>query len=195
MEDSNRYKHGERAIAPIVAFVLPTLLVVVLMVVTAVSSRQIKDIEINIAPSDEDVIKLDDDIPPDETPVEIPPEDPTVEILIDSPTVPKIEEMTTPSPTVEQTPVTTKPAQVDAVLPIKSPVMMNGINHSRSAGMRAKALKTGGGDVITEGCVLKALRWLKKEQKSDGSWAGNPVSNTGLAILAYLAHGETPRSN
>lgn len=194
MEDSNRYKHGERAIAPIVALILPTLLVVVLMVVTAVSSRQKQKIEINIAPPDEEVVKFDDDLPPDETPVETPPEEPTVEIVIDSPTVPKIDEMTRPSPTLEQTPVTTKPAPIDAVLPIKSPVMMNTIAGNRTAGMRAKALKTGGGDTVTEGCVLKALRWLKREQKSDGSWAGNPISNTGLAILSFLAHGETPKS-
>ena len=39
MEDRERYKTGERAIAPIVATIIPALIVTVLMVVTAVSSR------------------------------------------------------------------------------------------------------------------------------------------------------------
>ena len=50
------------------------------------------------------------------------------------------------------------------------------------------------GDPNTEGAVLKALRWLKKTQQPNGSWKPSPISNTGLAILAYLAHGETPAS-
>lgn len=39
MEDKERYKRGERVIAPLVALVVPALIVTVLMVVTAISSR------------------------------------------------------------------------------------------------------------------------------------------------------------
>ena len=53
--------------------------------------------------------------------------------------------------------------------------------------------------------MLLALRWLKKNQEADGSWhinsgggsnASGPAkpAMTGLALLTYLAHGETPAS-
>jgi len=42
----------------------------------------------------------------------------------------------------------------------------------------------------TEGAVMKALRWLKKEQKPDGSWDTPPVAMTGFALLCYLATGD-----
>jgi len=41
---------------------------------------------------------------------------------------------------------------------------------------------------------MKALRWLKWKQNSDGSWPGVKPAVTGFAVLTYLAHGETPTS-
>jgi hypothetical protein len=47
----------------------------------------------------------------------------------------------------------------------------------------------------TEMAVLKALQWLQAKQTTDGSWPGQePTAMTGLALLAYLAHGETTSS-
>ena len=50
----------------------------------------------------------------------------------------------------------------------------------------------------TESAVLRALRWLKREQQPDGCWHGDkqntPPAMTALALLAYLGHGETPAS-
>ena len=40
--------------------------------------------------------------------------------------------------------------------------------------------------------MLRALRWLKKVQAADGSWENEAF--TGLALLCFLAHGETPQS-
>ena len=61
MEDWERYRTGERAIAPIVATVIPALIVTVLMVVTAVSSRPKEEIFIDVGHPTEDVpITLDD---------------------------------------------------------------------------------------------------------------------------------------
>ena len=45
--------------------------------------------------------------------------------------------------------------------------------------------------------LLKALYWLKKVQNPDGSWAkgwGRQEAMTGLALLTFLAYGETPTS-
>ena len=65
----------------------------------------------------------------------------------------------------------------------------------RSAAGRASSVSKFGGNKIGQDRLLKALWWLKKVQKPDGSWgtAGKPAF-TGLALLTFLAHGETPTS-
>ncbi len=49
------------------------------------------------------------------------------------------------------------------------------------------------GDALTENRVMGALRWLKAQQGSDGSWGEKLAPQlTALAVLMYLGHGETP---
>lgn len=49
-----------------------------------------------------------------------------------------------------------------------------------------------------QNALLKGLRWLKDHQNPDGSWGdvdkGNVPAYTGLALLAFLGHGDTPSS-
>ena len=46
-----------------------------------------------------------------------------------------------------------------------------------------------------EAAVVKGLDWLQKNQNKDGSWgSGHKSAMTGLALLAYLGHCETPLS-
>ncbi len=60
---------------------------------------------------------------------------------------------------------------------------------------RLQRLKDNGGTPECEEAVAKGLRWLKANQNSDGSWGGNKkVAMTGLALLAYFGHCETPVS-
>ena len=60
---------------------------------------------------------------------------------------------------------------------------------------RLSRLSNNGGNERCEDAVMSSLRWLKKTQKSDGSWCGeNQVAMTGFALLAYLGHCETPNS-
>ena len=64
-----------------------------------------------------------------------------------------------------------------------------------SADDRIARLAENGGTPQCEEAVLKGLRWLKSTQNSDGSWTGgNQCAMTGLALLAYLGHCETPLS-
>lgn len=82
-----------------------------------------------------------------------------------------------------------------------SPITLPGLYSNRSAKGRADALRTYGGGQggASEKAVLKALRWLKDHQnKEQGFWFNGGSQEgeamTGLALLAFLAHGETPAS-
>jgi hypothetical protein len=62
---------------------------------------------------------------------------------------------------------------------------------------RAQRLTERGGDVSVESAVAGALGWLASRQDKDGSWpadGGQPAyrtAATGLATLAFLAHGDS----
>jgi|APCry1669188970_1035186.scaffolds.fasta_scaffold23949_1 Squalene-hopene cyclase C-terminal domain len=82
---------------------------------------------------------------------------------------------------------------------VKSPLVMKGLYASRKAGGtggRAGAIARHGGSRAGETAVERALRWLKQNQNDDGSWPGtdSPTAMCGLALLCYMAHGETPAS-
>ena len=85
---------------------------------------------------------------------------------------------------------------------VVSRLKMKGLFNQRTSGGIQGALgqynKNGVGGAVTEAAVLRSLRWLKREQQSDGSWKGSkqnvPPAMTAMALLAYLAHGETTTS-
>ena len=60
---------------------------------------------------------------------------------------------------------------------------------------RASKMRENGGSDACEVAVKKGLDWLKTKQNPDGSWgAGHKGGMTGLALLCYLGHCETPDS-
>lgn len=80
----------------------------------------------------------------------------------------------------------------------KSPLVMKGLYSQRTAGGRKGALSAFGGSGRGEDAVMKALRWFKEKQNPDGSWrtvdSTSAPAMAGLALLCFLAHGETPSS-
>lgn len=132
-------------------------------------------------------------------PPEIQEVEPEVEIEVEKPDV-----------TVEDTEVEVEDVQVDApaadvvmpnilsVKPTNSALVMPALFGMRTGNGRKSALKKYGGSGRTERAVLKGLRWLKEHQNPDGSWCDNDKRQyqafTALALLAFLAHGETPSS-
>ncbi|MBM3992867.1 MAG: terpene cyclase/mutase family protein [Planctomycetes bacterium] len=66
----------------------------------------------------------------------------------------------------------------------------------RSGATREKSLREGGGTTASEVAVTEGLRWLVRQQLSDGRWVlsgndGNPVAATALGLLPFLAAGKT----
>jgi len=60
---------------------------------------------------------------------------------------------------------------------------------------RLERLAANGGTPACEDAVVKALDWLKQRQDYDGGWCDtHRTAATGLALLAYLGHCETPLS-
>jgi hypothetical protein len=60
---------------------------------------------------------------------------------------------------------------------------------------RAEKMKQNGGNEDCEKAVVKALDWLKGKQSPNGSWGGgNKAGITGMALLAFYGHCETPDS-
>ncbi|NLF92339.1 MAG: hypothetical protein GX564_00505 [Oligosphaeraceae bacterium] len=76
-----------------------------------------------------------------------------------------------------------------------SPLKLSSLYGGRSNEGRTQQRRRFGGNDATERAVVKALQWLKKTQNADGSWAPSQrPAMTGLCLLSFLAHGETPTS-
>ena len=67
-------------------------------------------------------------------------------------------------------------------------------SRARSPDERERALARWGA-FASASAVPRALRWLKTQQLDDGSWPGNPVASTALALWTYLDHGDLPGGN
>lgn len=199
-KDSGDYKYAKlqilRLSGPAAAVVAPVLFMGLLILFAAITPPPPPPVEIKIMepePIEEldeiEELEREEIEPPD--PMEIQEFNP--DVTIDNPT---------PSPVTDFSPV---PAEFDSVAMVKSPVIMKGIYGSRNPGARGQAMKNYGGSGATEGAVLRALRWLKKYQAADGSWNNNSgmeaekpygtgaaAAHTAIALLTFLAHGETP---
>ncbi len=203
---SGEYKEAvielQRQIAPLMAILIPVIGAVVLFVVTAVGNSNREAIKVDIVKADQQDEKLDEIEQPPE--MDQPP-DVDVDVAVDSPNMNTDVSDPTPAPTAE--PQSVKVADVDAMLNVKSPVMLKNVaGTARNAGVRGTYTSGGKGygDAATEAAVYKALRWLKATQNPDGSWGTSPkygltkgmdkAAGAGFAILTFLAHGETPAS-
>ncbi|MFA7172066.1 MAG: prenyltransferase/squalene oxidase repeat-containing protein [Kiritimatiellia bacterium] len=184
--DSRAYKVAmieiQRLSAPISAILMPLLSVMLLIVLSNASVTDDRIIETQIMEAEEMQELTEIEV------MEKPPED-MQQIDIDMP-------VDTPDVSVENvqdTPMSPQPQAFDTVMTVKSPVILKNIYGStRNTGTRGASLARFGGDKDTEDAVMRALRWLKKNQNQDGSWSRHKVAMTGLGVLTFLAHGEKP---
>ncbi|MDX9868980.1 MAG: terpene cyclase/mutase family protein [Kiritimatiellia bacterium] len=174
----------QRLSAPITAILLPVFAVGMLVLMGGGGTGPDRLIETQVLEAEEvkDLDKFKELEKPEEqmeeVDIDIPVANPDVNVASDAPT---------------DQPMSPQPQAFDAVMMVKSPVILKNIYGStRNTGTRGTQLARFGGDAFTEEAVLRALRWLKKNQQADGSWNRNKVAMTGLAILTFLSHGEKP---
>lgn len=186
-KDTGDYKFAllqlERLSAPIVATIVPIL--VVAMMVAFGGQGQLVQRSTPTEIVTPETLELDEPPPPPEPPDFADPVDVDVNVDINVPQ---------PVSTVSNQPMSPQPAVFDSVAIVKSPIVMRGIYGSRTPGARGQAIARHGGSAAGEAAVMRSLRWLAKNQQKDGSWSSNRTAMTGLALLCYLAHGETPAS-
>jgi len=84
-------------------------------------------------------------------------------------------------------------AQPTAQLGTADAVALPGAMAGRGSG-RAGTGQRYGEKPPAEEAVLRALRWLQSQQQTDGTWGADRYKGgfTGLALLCFLGHGETP---
>jgi len=188
--DTGAYKWAKlqmvRLLAPLAAVLVPVIMFCLISLFAALTPETTRSVEVKVVEPEamEELEEIDEPIEEDIPP----PEEMDFEITTSDPTVTTAE--SAPAPEADFSP---QPVEFDAVALVKSPVIMKGIYGSRSSGARGQAMARFGG-MASEVPVLRALRWLKKNQNEDGSWNKTKSAMTALALLAYLAHGETPSS-
>lgn len=197
---SREYKEAlielQRLLAPVGAIVIPLIFIAILFV-CSVPEKTNKDLrDINVAKAEEDATL--EEPPPEMEDLTEPTTDQTVETeVLNDISNPSLDNLQTPTDVVTPSMDSNAPVieNANAVMDIQAPVKMRTIlGQQRSAGARARSLAKFGGDAETERCVMRALRWLKTQQRPDGSWAGRSgtLNMTGFVVLTYLSRGIKP---
>ena len=176
--------------SPVAGLVVPVVLLALLTLLATGGRRVIRKYRFVMKDPDPPIETLkpppplDNDKPP-------PTDGPEVEIYRDFSDHDVVAEDSQPDAQDRFAPV---PAPFEAVARIESPVIMVGIYTGRDPGEQGKALTEHGAPKGTCGAIMRALRWLKKSQNNDGSWDACKPAMTGLGLLTFLAHGDTPAS-
>ncbi|MCH2209099.1 MAG: hypothetical protein MK132_24990 [Lentisphaerales bacterium] len=197
-EEYRRKRLIETLIGPVISPLFHVGLIIVLAIlVTDKYKKEAAEIVVQMEEVEE--VKIEEPPPVEEPePIEEPQEDVTNPVL----TSVAIENVDTNDAALDdvsdEEPSTEDDSTVEAVSDIvvspsafASPSVFGG----RSAAGRASAVSKFGGSKVGQASLLKALWWLVKVQNPDGSWGNkNPEAFTGLALLTFLAYGETPTS-
>jgi hypothetical protein len=185
----------EWAAGPTGSITLHIIAIVLLFIFASqLTKEQTSEIEVKMVEVDQKEL---DDLLEDLKPPEDLPEVETVtppEVDIDMAPPPEITDFTaSPMP---DTPTELEIAS-DAISPLIIKNLAPGNMRGRTSEGQAAAIGKYGGQwgKYAEAAVLRALEWLRINQNPDGSWGHNDCeAYAGLALLTYLAHGETVNS-
>ena len=177
-----------RLLSPLAALLIPIMMLFLIALLAQLTPQSTQSFEVTVVeptPMEE----LEEIVQPEIEPLE-PPDPVDIEVDVQTDIAPTPTDVA--APTAEDASV--QPAEFDSVAQVRSPVVMSGIMGSRNPGTRGAALGRYGGGRHTEQAVIRALRWLAKNQNEDGSWGRNKPSATALALLSYLGYGATTAS-
>ena len=199
LEEYHRKQLLENLMGPAVSLVVH-ILVLALMFIYVVTKPPMEPPAIEVSIVEEEIKEIEpeilEEIDPEieETTVE---EAPTNEVS-DAPTE-DIGQDTSPVDVSDDAPQTDDNMDTNDVLDVvatNSPLTLAGMYGGRTNAGRKKAVGKYGGSSRGQSAVNKALKWLASVQNENGSWgtAGEKAAYTGMALLVFLAHGETPLS-
>ncbi len=197
----------EHLTGPVIS-IIGHIIFITILVSIVVEPPATKEVEVTVKDLEIKEMEKAPELPP-EPPPEIPDEPPPIDQVMDSVVTDRpaaVASSSSSDASVDVSDVTTGVAgpatdvampSVLSVRPSSSPLVLPGIMAMRSGSGRSKAIAQYGGTTRTELAVTKALKWLRDHQNDDGSWGENASYKpafTGFALLAFLAHGETPSS-
>ena len=187
----------ESLVGPVVSTMFHVAIIFIMAItITDTSFTQKAEIEIELAEQQED-IKIEEEI--EEPDLE---EEEIEETDIDTADIsPDIEDDSAAEEEISDEPLTSDDGQdyddYSDVTVSMSAFSSTDVRGGRTESGREGALKRHGGTKQGQIALLKSLKWLKSVQNPNGSW-GNISSArpalTGLSLLTFLAHGETPTS-
>ncbi len=171
------------------------LIFALLFLVNLATKEETTEIEVKVIEIDEQQLDdlLEDLKPPEELPD-----------LVDTITPPDVDMDMTPPPDIQDfaaAPLMDSVAELDIASDALSPIILKNLapgnmaNRSGSGRQASIAAYGGRWGEYAEAAVLRALAWLVANQNPDGSWGTQDKEGyAGLAILTFLAHGETTAS-
>ena len=174
-----------RLLSPLMAVVVPTLLVVLITLLAQITPPEPPDSTPVILHESRPEEILDEIVVPEVEPPE--PPDPA-DVLVDASSAIRAETaavMDSSAEIASEQPL----VALDPVALVNSPVV---IQLPTTRGPGGPRDITGSTPPYTSVPVLRALRWLARNQNEDGSWGVSKPAMTSLALLAYLAHDDTP---
>lgn len=196
LADYHRKQLIENLIGPGVSLVLHVVFLS-LMFIFMVTKPKVKEPPIVVEMTELEEVELEPEVLEEIKEIE---EEVTEEAPVTEPTDAPSESVGTTDSIVDvsdDAPMTDDNVDADEVLDVvrtDSPLKFSGPLGGRSAAGRAGNVRKYGGSKRGQESVNKALRWLAKVQNADGSWGSNSPAHTGIALLVFLAHGETPLS-
>ncbi len=198
-EEYRRRRLMESLIGPVVSTVFHVILIVILAIfITGKVKEPVPEIEVTVEEIED--VELEEP-PPIEEPEPVEEETETTTPVLTTVAVENAKEDDAAlEETNDEAPSTDDNMTEEAVSDVQvtpSAFASPSVYGGRSAAGRASSVSRFGGTKAGQNSLLKALWWLAKVQNPNGSWGegkGVNAAMTGLALLTFLAHGETPTS-
>ncbi|MDF3128859.1 terpene cyclase/mutase family protein [Kiritimatiellaeota bacterium B1221] len=194
-----KYAHTSSVLVSVIINALLVLALVTFITFSEGMEPDVSKVMVIDPATQEDIEDLEEEFEPEEV---VDPDElnELTDFTLDTPMETDFEQQTEEVADVTNTDVS---SLSDLMSDVSSPVVMTGLLVGRTPKARqAAAAKYGKGlEKFSEPAVMKALEWLRDNQRPNGGWSKNGAGDrnvntgyTGLALLAFLAHGETPAS-